>query len=253
MDINNTKSVNHLAKYKTYTGFRGHLRDIQLRDNETIIIFARHGKTIFTESHKLPAWHPDADRLTEKGKQQAEKLKAALNLLPVTWIASGDARRLVEMVKIIAPPVYGQNPVWVSENQYALFYECLRDINYGSLGGLSYKEDNNEFEKNLPDLYRTWKNDRLNFSAPGGESYSQFSSRVIEGFRREILPDSLGKISLVLSHLSTIREILVREVLDTDISKTKLPSSEAGITAAYFGVGKRSVSRLLLFNNTEHL
>lgn len=229
-------------KYKTLAQAFTYLKTLRLRSRETVAILSRHGKTVFNEQHLLQAWKPDEDRLCEQGKQDTRKLRRVIANapIPIPIRLVSDMRRARQT---ISPAPRGHHAIKLS---------VLRDINYGNLGGLSYQGDNNNFESQYPDLYHCWVNSktRRNFTAPGGENWLEFEDRIRVGLQAVIMPKIQGKISFIVSHVGTTREILFNS-FGGNISEWKPTIVGASITIIHFGID--SSPTLLLYNNTDHL
>ena len=211
----------------------------RLSAREAVVVLSRHGQTVFNETHKLPAWVPDIDRLSSKGEYNARRLQEPLSLLPISWVASSDIARAIHTAQLALPG----KPIT------PLF--CLRDFDYGQLGGITYEGPDNQFEKTHPQLSQVFKNDRRAFAAPGGEKYIDFEQRIREGFLNEVLPDSLGKVSFIVSHRAVLREIVCGTVLNSNVNLTKLPIDGTSITVVH--LQEDGSLKLLLLNYTEHL
>jgi broad specificity phosphatase PhoE len=79
----------------------------------------------------------------------------------------------------------------------------LREIDFGVWQGLTYVEIKETDRENL----EAWEADRLKNSPPGGESLSQFSSRVEEAYQ-EIIRAHPDETTLVVSHGGVLKVLL---------------------------------------------
>ncbi|OGC04303.1 hypothetical protein A2276_06860 [candidate division WOR-1 bacterium RIFOXYA12_FULL_43_27] len=228
------------ATYNLYAEAVAFINRKPLSSKEAIVVLLRHGKTRFNEAHKLQSWDPDIDELSPAGEKCARQLQEPLNLLPISWIASSDLYRAIQTTRLAAPKASFQ------------LCSCLRDLNFGDIGGLKYWEGpENEFKQKYPTAYETWKNgNKRTFTAPGGESYLDFETRVRQGFFTGILPNCLGQVSLIIAHFGTVREILY-EIFKSNVNEMKISIDNASITIIHFT--EDGNQKLLLFNNTEHL
>ncbi len=233
-------SLQPVAKFSSFNKAASYINHLSLGPEEAVVVVTRHGPTVFNKEHRLQAWVPDADRLTATGKEHASLLQNPLSQLPITWAASSDLYRAIQTAELALP----------GEPIEPLL--CLRDFDSGDLGGLVYSGPNNPFKTAHPKIYRTFKEDRRNYSAPGGENYREFETRIREAFIQEVLQKSLGRVSFIVTHSSPVREILFcTELSGYNVNDIKLQTHNTGLTIIHFDA--EGSPTLLLFNNIDHL
>jgi broad specificity phosphatase PhoE len=226
-------------KYSSFRDAVSYVGSLVIRPREAVVALSRHGQTKYNLKNKLQPWDPDHDRLSKKGKCEARNLGTPLKQLPINWVASSDQARALQTAQFAVPFM----PISA--------FRCLRDYDYGMLGGMTYSGSPSEFEKDYPDEFRVWRDDRMNFSAPGGEKYPDFQARVRRGFSEQVLSRCAGKTSFIVSHKSTIREILLSTVYGSTIGGDNFPIDGTGLTIIRFR--SDGSPELLLLNNLDHL
>jgi alpha-ribazole phosphatase len=135
--------------------------------------------------------HSDPE-LNERGRQQLEGLVNALSAREIRQVYTSDLRRAQQTAEAIARHfglgIYARRG--------------LREIHFGRWEGLSW----NEIEMRDPVLAKRWADQYPNATAPGGEPFPEFESRV----SREIahLLDEATKPIVVVAHAGFIRVVL---------------------------------------------
>jgi probable phosphoglycerate mutase len=117
---------------------------------------ARHGETTFSASKRVAGWSDPP--LTERGRRQAEALRAVIDGTEFAGVWSSDLVRAVESARL----------AWGDAVPDARLREC----NFGSLEGCSYTEADSTYGE----VFRRFRG----FQAPGGESHAEFRARVLE-------------------------------------------------------------------------
>ena len=114
----------------------------------------------------------------------------------------------------------------------------LREMSFGEWEGMTY----DEIKIKYPDELKIWENDWINESAPGGESFTDMSSRVITRFEEivNMHKTSADKIALV-THSGCIRAILGHYIAGSLENCWK------------FSIDNASVSRLKISNGYIYL
>jgi len=227
------------AKFNGLLPAAEYVRGTKLAKKEAVLLFARHGKTIFNKEKKLQAWFPDEDRLSPIGQLQAQSLCLPVSLFPVRWVASSDMERAMQTARLAAPR-HSVTP-----------FLFLRDFDFGRFGGMTFKGEGSELERLYPRLHWTFHNLRSNFAAPGGERYADFPKRVIDGLLNVILPRSQGGVSFIVTHVGPLREILLKQILSSTIDQYKPAFDQASLSIIHFG--RDGSPTLLLYNNKDHL
>ena len=169
----------------------------------TTVILVRHGRTLFTETHRLSGRGGEDPRLSDAGKADAEAaakeiakighLGAYAKVVSPTVVVSSPLARTRETASIIASKL----GIAVDTN------ENIAEISFGDWDG----HTNQEVAATWPDLYDQWRGD-VRISPPGGgESLEEFDTRVQKGMA-EILDKYEGKTVVVVSHVMPIRAFL---------------------------------------------
>ena len=160
--------------------------------------FVRHGET---GMNRLGAYYGALDAvLTDRGRQQAGAVGAALGAVAFDAVYVSDRRRAQETVREL-----------LLENKSAPETFCtlpgLSEMNFGCFEGLT----NGQVRERFPQLYARWCEDWLDTVLDGGESFRQFFRRVEETFEA-IMKDAgdgcgCGKNILICAHNGTLRVI----------------------------------------------
>jgi alpha-ribazole phosphatase len=131
--------------------------------------------------------------LSTNGARQAHAIAAALADERFSAIYTSPRRRCTETARILR----GACPCPVQE------VDALREMDFGSFEGRSY----DEIAALYPDLYRQWMLHPTQVQFPGGENFSQMSTRVLEATGR-LVERHQGESIAFLTHGGVIRIIL---------------------------------------------
>jgi alpha-ribazole phosphatase len=138
--------------------------------------------------------HSDPE-LNERGRQQLSGLVNTLSGYAIGRVYTSDLRRAQQTAEVIARH-FGAD---------LLVRPGLREIHFGLWEGLSW----NEIEGRDPVLAKHWAEEYPNSSAPGGEPFQQFASRV----RREtawLLAEAAESPIAVVAHAGFNRVVLTK-------------------------------------------
>jgi alpha-ribazole phosphatase/probable phosphoglycerate mutase len=165
--------------------------------------------------------------LNERGRQQLMGLVNSLSQHAIRRVYTSDLRRAHQTAEAIAIPLGAK----------LLVRPGLREINFGLWEGLSW----NEIEVRNAIEAKNWATNYPNSTAPGGESFQQFESRV----RREtafLLEQATKAPVAVVTHAGFIRVALTKccgvsepEALDRTKAYGAVVALDAGLicTADY--------------------
>jgi alpha-ribazole phosphatase/probable phosphoglycerate mutase len=168
----------------------------------THLLLIRHAETDLAGRF---CGHSDPE-LNERGRQQLEGLVNALSEHGIRRVYTSDLRRAQQTAEAIA-------------NHFGAGFHirpALREIHFGLWEGLSW----NEIEVRDPVRAKRWAEEYPNSTAPGGESFHQFESRV----RKELaflLAEATNFPIATVAHAGFIRVAL------TKCCKVKVSQQEA--------------------------
>jgi len=157
------------------------------------IYFVRHGETEWNLKGMLQG--KKNSPLTEKGKNQAKKLRDALKDVKFDGIYSSPMGRASLTAEIIR-----------GDREQALFtIPSLREMSFGDMEGLTKKE----FEKTHPVQYNNlWKDaNAYDPKAFNGETFQEVDERVMEGLGHLVNSHPEGGKIMVVSHGMTLKNI----------------------------------------------
>lgn len=169
----------------------------------TTVILVRHGRTLFTESHRLSGRGGEDPQLSESGKADAEA--AALEIAKIGHLGA--------YAKVVSPTVVVSSPLARTRETASIIakklgvtvdtHDDIAEISFGDWDG----HTNQEVAANWPGLYDQWRGD-VRISPPGGgESLEEFDKRVQQGMM-EILDKYEGRTIVLVSHVMPIRAFL---------------------------------------------
>jgi broad specificity phosphatase PhoE len=157
----------------------------------TTLLLVRHAETDMAGrfcGHSNP-------ELNERGRQQLTGLVSRLSQHAIQRVYTSDLRRAHQTAEAIAIPLGAK----------LLMRPGLREINFGLWEGLSW----NEIEVRSPIEAKNWATNFPNSTAPKGESFQQFESRV----RREtafLLEQATKARVAAVTHAGFIRVALTK-------------------------------------------
>ena len=139
--------------------------------------------------------------LSVRGRRQMRRVARLLERAPLAAVYCSPRRRAREGARIVAEP-HGLAPR--PEDR-------LREIDFGSLEGLTYDQAAERF----PEVYKTWMERPTEVEFPGGESLSRMRLRVV-GAASELRGRHQGHTIAVVSH-GGVGRILLAEALSLDV------------------------------------
>ncbi len=164
------------------------------QEKTTKLILIRHGETDYNRDNRFMG-HTDIG-INETGRNQLKRLKVILTDEEIHEVYCSDLTRCRESAKIIG----FNNEIEYTQN--------LREMNFGEWEGLKWKE----LLASYGDEYARWKDDWVNRSIPGGESFREMSKRVIAEIDR--IKKSEGT-KVVVTHGGCIRTIISHYLMDS--------------------------------------
>lgn len=186
------------------------------------LLFIRHGQTTWNAEHRLPGQLPGI-HLTDTGKQQAERLADALNVLPISAMISSPLERARETAEIIAQP-----------RKLAIQFDAdLMDINVGHWAG----QDHDQLNKND----ETWKAFVRNptVAPPGVETFPQVQARAVAAVERWRVQETSGAYPAFVTHADVIK-LLVAHYTGLEAGQAgKLMIDNASVSIVEVEDGKR--------------
>ncbi|HAJ56247.1 MAG TPA: alpha-ribazole phosphatase [Candidatus Omnitrophica bacterium] len=149
----------------------------------------RHGQTSFNVLKKYMG-HTDCP-LNKEGCRQAKQMALHLQKQNFHKIYVSDLKRAVNFAKII----FQDTPLCEARQ--------LREINFGSLEGLTHTQ----ITKRHPDFYPSWLRSPHNIKFPDGESLLDLKKRVTK-FIEQVYHKNQKKTVGVVTHAGPIKVIL---------------------------------------------
>ncbi|HAP93892.1 MAG TPA: alpha-ribazole phosphatase [Desulfotomaculum sp.] len=199
------------------------------------LYLVRHGETAWNAGLKFQG-HTDVP-LSQRGIEQAGSLARRLNNRKFTAFYASDLTRAIETAEIVAVPHgLAVKPV-----------PALREVNFGSWEGLTFKE----IKERFTELAQRWWNNPRDIPVPEGETLAELALRV-NGAVRWILEHHLdGQEVVVVSHGGPIR-IIIATMLGMDLNQYwRLRLDNACLNIIDFSSSDSGV--LALFNDRSHL
>jgi len=195
----------------------------------------RHGETAWNAGLKFQG-HTDVP-LSQRGIEQAGSLARRLNNRKFTAFYASDLTRAIETAEIVAVP-HGMTVEPVP---------ALREVNFGSWEGLTFKE----IKERFTELAQRWWDNPMDIPVPEGETLAELALRV-NGAVRWIVEHHLdGQEVVVVSHGGPIRTIIAT-VLGMDLNYYwRLRLDNACLNIIDFSSSDSGV--LALFNDRSHL
>ncbi len=187
----------------------------------------RHGTTAWNEAGRYQGWGDPP--LSERGRGEAERLRARLAGERFDRVVASDLRRARETAEIALPGAGLETD------------PRLRELHFGAWEGLTWEE----CTARDGDLLTRWTEDPLSCAPPEGEETRAFEARV--GSALDDLPES-GAL-LWVAHAGVIHAVLARW-LGVSLRQTfALRLSTCGITRAELFPGG---VRITCVNDTAH-
>jgi len=162
------------------------------------IYFIRHAESKFNLK-EIACNNQKRNRLTKKGKEQAEKLAKKLINIKIDKIFISEAKRAYET---ILPLIKARKNIPVKKDNR------LNECNFGIFGGLSFRAA----EKKYPKIFKARQTDLWNIPAPKGESYKDVFLRFrsfLNDLKKDAKKSQLENI-VIISHATPLKVFLVK-------------------------------------------
>jgi alpha-ribazole phosphatase len=155
------------------------------------LLLVRHGETERNSAQRY--WGRTDVKLSPAGIRQAERLRDRLVKEPLSAVYSSDLRRASATAEIIA----AQHNVAVTT--------CpeLREIDFGEIEGLTF----DEARRLYPEVVRLWTAQSPELKYPAGDSFTEFSNRVIS-FVPRLVKHTEKETVLIVAHSGVLRTLL---------------------------------------------
>lgn len=156
------------------------------------ILLVRHGKTEGYSERRY--WGRTDVKLSATGIEQAERLRGFLASHKIDAFYSSHLQRAELTAEIIAREHNGAVVETVPE---------LGEISFGDLEGMTFEE----IIRDYPNVAQSWQEGATDISYPGGESFSQFTQRVLS-FVPLLKDGNKTETVLVAAHGGTLRLLI---------------------------------------------
>jgi len=197
------------------------------------LILARHGETVWNREGRIMG-QSDIE-LTERGREQAARLGAALKDEELAAVYSSPLRRCRETANEIARP----------HNLEVIPDDGLMELDAGDLDGLTV----DELMPRYGEFLKKWATGGPSLKVPGGESMADLQGRAWASVKRVANLYVDGTV-VVVSHSLAIQSIVCK-ALDMSLSNLRrLRMDLASMSILSFG---QEGALLLLYNDTCHL
>jgi broad specificity phosphatase PhoE len=194
------------------------------------LILVRHGET---EGQSSIRYHGRTDvPLSALGRQQMERVRAALNGETFAGVYASELSRAVEAAAIIS----GTRVARIAG---------FNEIDFGDWEGLTAEE----IETRDPHGYARWAANRGDFTYPGGESTTTLRGRVVRALHDVLATAPSGSLLLVV-HKGVIRSILA-ELLPLDDAQRR--GVAVALASIHVVSGSNGRWRAEVLDRTDHL
>ncbi len=199
------------------------------------LILVRHGETAANRDMRYIGSRDD--ELTERGKQQAQQLAAALQPLPISAVYSSPRRRAQET----AAPIAAIHELVVTTA------DPLRESAFGAWEGLSRAEVLAHSADSAAQLH-AWEADPT-IAPPGGESIAAMHQRV-SLYAGQVCKQHAGETIVLVSHVGPLKA-LVAATLGVAVGAARSMFLDPATISVVDWAGERRILRL--FNSHAHL
>jgi broad specificity phosphatase PhoE len=149
-----------------------------------ILFLGRHGETQLNSEDKLRGWLDVP--LNKDGLKEAVAMGEYMSKTKIDRVYSSDLDRADRTARIVAE----HHDLKVITRQW------FRPLDYGDMAGKSLKD----IQPKLDELNEIWKTDP-DHAAPGGESFSEFQSRNLQGLHAILKNAEDGEQIMLVAHL----------------------------------------------------
>jgi len=166
----------------------------------TTVILLRHGRTPFTESHKISGRGGEDPSLSQTGVADANKAADELSKVGVSGLLSKVSPPTAVISSPLARTKETAEIVSLRLGLETVIMDDLAEIAFGDWDG----HTSSEVAKNWPDEYDAWQGDVSASPPGGGESIEEFDRR-ISRVRNQLFDRYEGETIVVVSHVMPIR------------------------------------------------
>lgn len=159
----------------------------------TEILFIRHGETDCNKKnlyygHLNPGLNKTGIWQLKNTRKKLEKLNEKIDI-----VFSSDLKRCRESLELLE----------IDKNIKTHFSEKLRELNFGTLEGKTYKEIERDFPRYVKEMQNNWRY----FKAESGESLDDLQMRVSKKLNK-IKTENQNKKILVVTHAGVIQSLI---------------------------------------------
>ena len=159
----------------------------------TEILFIRHGETDCNKKnlyygHLNPGLNETGIWQLKNTRKKLEKLNEKIDI-----VFSSDLKRCRESLELLE----------IDKNIKTHFSEKLRELNFGTLEGKTYKEIERDFPRYVKEMKNNWRY----FKAESGESLDDLQMRVSKKLNK-IKTENQNKKILVVAHAGVIQSLI---------------------------------------------
>lgn len=159
----------------------------------TEILFIRHGETDCNKKnlyygHLNPGLNETGIWQLKNTRKKLEKLNEKIDI-----VFSSDLKRCRESLELLE----------IDKNIKTHFSEKLRELNFGTLEGKTYKEIERDFPRYVKEMQNNWRY----FKAESGESLDDLQMRVSKKLNK-IKTENQNKKILVVAHAGVIQSLI---------------------------------------------
>ncbi len=201
----------------------------------TRFILVRHGETAANREMRYIGSRDD--ELTERGKQQAQQLAAALQELPITAVYSSPRRRAQDTA----------DPIAVAHGLTVIDAEALRESAFGVWEGMSRPEVLAHSTHYAAQLH-AWEADPT-IAPLGGESIAAMHQRV-NLYVTQLSEQHPGETIVLVSHVGPVKALIAATLAVAPGAGQRMFLDPATISVVDW-TGDRRILRL--FNSHAHL
>jgi len=167
------------------------IRDFLVTDTVKNLYLVRHGETFYNLENRIGG----DSVLTENGKAQAKALAQYFSSKKLPVIFTSEKKRTIQT----AVPIKGL------QEKCAIFpLEEFNEIDGGECECMSYEE----IREKMPHISLARKEDKYNYSYPGGEGYASMKKRVDRGIKKALYLSNNSKDIMIIGHRAVNRMIL---------------------------------------------
>jgi probable phosphoglycerate mutase len=153
----------------------------------TLVLLIRHGETQWNLDQRIQGHH-DVE-LTERGVQQAIRLREALGDEPLAAVYTSDLLRAKRTAEILAE---GRAPL-IDEPR-------LREARFGLFETLTSAEAAERY----PEAFHAWRSDAVRNRPPGGETLEDLGARCMAALRERV-PAHPAQAIAIVAHGGPVR------------------------------------------------